>query len=496
MTVRRLLLAFSLALPLAGALGGCTVNPATGGRSFTAGMTTAQEIEIGGKYHPRIVKQFGGEYGSPELRRYVAGVGARLAKGVERKDLQYRFTVLNSPVVNAFATPGGYIYITRGLLALADDEAQLAGVLAHELGHQAALHHARRFGQGLLTSLLVTTLGGAQAGQLAGGALLSSFSREHEREADDLGLRYMSRAGYDPRELGGFLSKLRADARLRAKLMGKKPEAVDEFDFLATHPAPLERVRRLAAEAGQYKLRGGATGRDVYQREIDGILYGDDPSSGFVRGRVFTHPKLGFRFVGPEGFHLVNTDRAVIGIGPAEARLVFDRAPPEKDDGKAKHKPGKPPPVPTARHYLTRVWAKDIALREVRSLAINGLNAATGVGELNTRHGRLDFRLVAIRLDDRSMYRFLFATPPAETSKLAAGFNATMDSFRKLTPSEISTLKPMRLHIVRVRPGDTVKSLSGRMAVSDLPEERFRVLNGLTETRSLVPGQTVKIVTE
>ena len=184
-------------LGLGASLSGCTTNPATGQPTFTGLMTTAEEIRIGREQHPQIVKAFGGEYGSPELRKYVASIGALLARTVERKDLSYTFTILNSNIVNAFAIPGGYVYVTRGLLALAGDEAELAGVLGHELGHLAALHHAQRAGQDLLAGILITGVSIAagreiaQAGDILAQTVLRGFSREQESQADDLGIRDM-----------------------------------------------------------------------------------------------------------------------------------------------------------------------------------------------------------------------------------------------------------------------------------------------------------------
>ncbi len=213
---------------LATALSGCAQNPATGGTAFTGGLSQDQEIRMGRENHPKIIKEFGGEYGTPDLKRYVDGIGQLLANTAERRDLKFTFTVLNSDIINAFATPGGYVYITRGLMALADNEAQLAGVLAHEIGHITALHHARRHGQSLLANIglaAVGILGGqsaAQLGQIGAVSLLQGFSRENEYEADELGVRDLSRAGFDPTAMAGFLSKLRADSQLAAKRRGPR----------------------------------------------------------------------------------------------------------------------------------------------------------------------------------------------------------------------------------------------------------------------------------
>lgn len=476
-------------LALAGAtLAGCAVNPATGARTFTGLMSTQDEIRIGQEQHPQIVKAFGGEYGPPELRRYVSSLGELLARTVERQELEYTFTILDSDIVNAFALPGGYVYVSRGLLALAGDEAELAAVLGHELGHITARHHAQRAGQQLLAGVLVTGLGvavggpAADLGNIVAAGVLSSYSRQHEHESDTLGIRYMSRIGYDPNGMADFLARLRADSRLQAKILGRSPDDVDRFNYLATHPAPSERVQRASMIARETPVREPMRGRDIYLDRIDGMLYGDSPEQGFVRDRVFSHPKLRFTFEAPPGFRLVNTDRQVIGVGTDDAHFVFDREP--------------QPPAGPMRDYLTRVWAKGATLGNVETIRVNGLEAATGTARGSTNAGPRDIRLVAIRVDAQTIYRFLFVTPPGATAALSEPFRRTTHSFRMLSEAEAAQLRPLRLRVVRVGAGDTVASLAARMPFGEFREERFRVLNGLDEGDRLTAGQRVKIVME
>ena len=491
MTRRRKGAMLALLFPLAAAptMSGCVTNPATGRTTFTGGLSTSSEVSMGREQHPKIVEEFGGLAGSPELQRYVASLGALIARTVERKDITYTFTVLNSPIVNAFALPGGYIYITRGLLDLADSEAELAAVLAHELGHVTALHHAQRQGQTVLANILVAGLGVAVGGELAGlgqvAALgvLQSFSREHEYEADGLGVRYLSRTGHDTRGMARFLSKLRAHSRLEAQLRGEPSDKVDQFDYLATHPAPVERVDRatqLAAAAGAQ--RDPIVGRDVYLNQIDGLLHGDDPAQGFVRGRVFAHPALRFRFEVPPGFRLFNSPTTVAAFGPEGSRLLFDRA-------------RNPTPGPI-QSYLTDVWAKGATLSQVETINVNGLDGATGTARGRTDAGVMDVRLVAIRVDARTIYRFLFVTPAAMTARIAPELRRTTYSFRRLSDAELAQLKPLRLRIRTVGPGDTVDSLAARMPFEDFRRERFLVLNGLAPGARLATGVRVKLVTE
>ncbi len=467
---------------------GCTTNPATGEQSFTGLTSTSEEVRIGRQNHPQIVREMGGAYPDEKLHKYVDSVGQLVARTTERRELSYTFTVLNSDIVNAFAIPGGYIYVTRGLLGLVSDEAELAAVLGHELGHITALHHAQRAGQGLLADILVTGLGvalggeAAQGGQFLAQAALRGFSREHEHQSDELGIRYLSRVGFDTDAVPRFLSKLRAQSRLEAKLRGDSPDKVDQFNYLATHPAPIERVERAQAIAAGTRVANPMRGERVYLSQVDGMLYGDDPEQGIIKGRVFAHPKLRFRFEVPAGFRLFNSSDAVTAYGPGKSLIVFDRAR-RTSDG------------PVA-YYLTNVWSAKRRLDDVETLTVNGLEAATGTTRLRTSTGDRDVRLLAIRVDLQTIYRFLFVTPPQETARLAAELRRTSYSFRRLDEREAAALKPLRIKVVTVGAGDTADSLAARMPFEDFRLERFQALNGLAPADRLRPGDQVKLVVE
>jgi len=498
-TSRRIFTVMTCIAPLVFApLTGCTVNPATGESVFTGGMDAAQEISIGRQQHPQIIRTFGGEYGSPELRRYIDSVGQLLARTVERRDLTYKFTVLNSGIVNAFALPGGYVYISRGLLTLAENEAEIAGVLAHELGHINSLHHGRRQGSETIAGLLIAGagiaasavgiggIGGDQIGQLGSAVaqgVLRGYSREHELEADSLALRYMSRVGYDPMAMVEFLKKMRGDARLEARRLGQSPDKVDANNYLATHPAPIERVQKASALASRYRVSQPMLARDIYLQKIDGIIYGDDPDQGFIRGRDFIHPKLRFRFTVPEGFQLFNSPTQVRAIGPDGAAIIFDSA----------QRPSDGP----VSYYVTNVWARGARLGGLETIYINGLEAATATARVNTNSGARDVRLLAIRKDLQTIFQFAFLTKPGQTERWSTPFRRTSHSFRLLSESEAAAIRPLRIRLHRVRSGDTAAGLARRMAGREgFSLDRFLVINGLTEDARLRPGQTVKIIEE
>jgi len=337
--------AIVLVLPL---LAACATAPGTGRTIFTGGLSEEGEADLGRQEHPKVLAQFGGAYDDPELNRYISSIGNFLAQTSERPDLDYTFTILDTPVVNAFALPGGYIYITRGLLTLAENEAEVAGVLGHEIGHVTARHTAERYGQTVAANVagvgLGVLLGGeaAQAGSALGGLLLRSYSREQEFESDMLGGRYLARAGYDTKAMAGFLSQLQAHSRLEAELAGQ-PEKADSFNIMQTHPRTADRIERALEQSGASPVADPLVGQNVYFDKIDGMIYGDKADEGYIRGRTFAHPKLKFSFEVPAGFRLYNQSQAVVARdGDGKAIIQFDRAP-------------KPYAGPMT-DYLTRAW--------------------------------------------------------------------------------------------------------------------------------------------
>ncbi len=449
-------------------------------------MGPEDEQRLGLQEHPKILQEFGGDYlEDPELTAYVTSLGTKLARTSELPNLQFTFTVLDTPIVNAFALPGGYIYITRGLLALAENEAEVAGVLAHEIGHVTARHSAERYGNVVAAGVATTLLGvivGGPAADAAGGAAniaLQSYSRDQEFEADTLGVRYLSRAGYDPKGMSSFLEKLQAHSRLEAELRGKPGEA-DKFDIMQTHPRTTDRIQKAAQAAGAKPVANPIVARDTYLSKIDGLLYGDNPSQGIIRNNSFIHPDLRFAFEVPESFRMINSQKAVLALGPRDSRIIFDLA--RDSRGPARH--------------IREVWAPKAQLSRVENLEINGLPSATATTRINSRSGQLDVRLVAIGFDSNTIYRFLFATPPSVTESLSVDLRRTTYSFRRLSAEEAAAIKPNRLRIHTVKRGETVSSLAARTPFDDLPEKRFRTLNGLAPGAGLKAGEKVKLVVQ
>ncbi|MEL7465914.1 MAG: M48 family metalloprotease [Pseudomonadota bacterium] len=471
-------------------------GPPTGQPQTVAQRSTSDQ-RVGDENHPKLVAQFGGEVSDKALKDYVNGIGARIAAVSEQPNAKWTFTVLDSPVVNAFALPGGYIYVTRGLMALANSEAELAGVVAHEVAHVTAAHGAQRQRQAGIAQIgvLAATIGAAilgassqsvqainQLGNTAGAGFVASYSREDEFEADQLSVSYLARAGYDPDAAADFLASLQEETTLQAEIAGGSYNP-NRVDFLATHPATAQRVRE-ATRRASLETGEGERNEEGHLRRIDGMVYGDSAEQGFVDGRTFSHPKLRFTFTMPEGFVIRNSSAQVTATGPNGSGIIFS------GDG---YNGG------SMDAYIARQWAPAIArqartgrLTDLRRRTINGMPAASALLPVETRSGVRILRLTAIRKGD-TIYRFL-GNQPQGADRLGQAMDRAAGSFASLSSAQASRLKPLRIDVRTVRRGDTVEALARRMAVPDRQVQRFRVLNGLKAGEGLRAGEKVKLI--
>jgi predicted Zn-dependent protease len=432
--------------------------------------------------HQRVLAAYGGAYEDPKLQAVLTRVVNRLVAASERPEVTYKVTILNSPAVNAFALPTGQLYVTRGLLGLANDSSELASVVSHEIAHVIARHADMREEQArraeLVNNVVNDVLSDPQDGAMAlarSKLALAGFSRAQEFEADGIGVGIAARSGYDPFGAARFLTSMGRNADFRA--VGRSRDN-RPLDFLSSHPATPERVKSARNSARQIAAPGrGERDKAAYLAGIDGLVYGEDPIEGFVRGRRFLHPKLGFTFTAPDGFSLDNTAQAVLGIkDPGNEALRLDVV--------------KVPAEQTLIEYLNSGWIENIEPGSVEELAINGFPAATATA----KGDQWTFRLYAIRFGSE-IYRFIFAAK-ARTAETERAFRESVGTFRRLTLAEIQTAKPLRLKVVKVQPGDTVEHLASRMALIDRQLDRFRVLNGLDANEQVKPGELVKIVVE
>lgn len=464
-------------------LSACSTNPATGKQQFTALMSPQQEIQVGASEHQSVAQQFG-FVENAGLNAYVNEVGHRVTSDTERSDVQYKFYVLDSPIVNAFALPGGYIYVSRGLLALANSEAELASVLGHEAGHITGRHSAERYSRGVVTSLgagilsaAIGSSGASQALGLGANLYMSSYSRSQESEADTLGLRYMAHSGYDPQAVPSFLYSLNRESSLEAQLAGRSGTGASYF---STHPPTSERVNKTRGEAAQYPQKG-TDNVMRHLKAIDGMVYGDSESQGFVRGQSFYHPKLDFTFSAPEGFRLQNSPTQVVASASNGAVLLFDMA--------------KNPGGMSAAQYIANVWLKDSGVQQVEPVNVNGQAGATAAfaGSVNGRP--VTIRVVAIARGD-TFARFQIAIPQGASAALVQALRDSAYSFRSMSASEKNSVRPYHLRLYTAKAGDSVASLARRQPFTQLQEERFRILNGLDANEGLVSGRVYKIITE
>jgi predicted Zn-dependent protease len=466
-------------LALAALLAGCTSTPDNKQVSLpvpqVSEQTDLQPAEE--REHLRILASYGGIYENAQLQAEIAKTVDRLVAASERPNLKYQVTILNSPAINAFALPNGHLYVTRGLIALANDKAELASVLAHEMGHVIARHAAIREDQArqaaLISHVVSDVLSDPQMGAMAlakSKLTLAAFSRQQEFEADGIGVGISARAGFDPYGASRFLADMQRNADL--KTAGSENRAPD---FLTTHPATPDRIKMALANARQFSSPGaGERDRDQYFGDINGMVYGEDPSEGFVRGRRFLHPKLGFTFLAPPGFSLDNTAQAVLGLkgGDEAMRLDVVSVPAEQ----------------TLPAYLTSGWMEKVDPASVEEFQINGFPVATATA----KGDEWSFRLFAVRFGS-DVYRFIFAAKN-KTDAIDRSFRESIATFRRMSLEESAQVHPLHLKIVTVGATDTVEKLARRMATADHSLERFRVLNGLAIHDTVKPGVKVKLV--
>jgi predicted Zn-dependent protease len=480
---RRLLAAVAgLALLLAG----CSATLPTGSTTAALPEAPKQAADISPaqtREHQRILAAYNGGYDDPRLEAALNQTVEKLVAASDRPDLHYRVTILNSPAINAFALPNGQLYVTRGLIALANDTSELASVLAHEMAHVIAQHAEIREERAKRVALVGRVFGDLGADPELGALAmakskiaLASFSRAQEFEADGIGVGIAARSGFDPYGAVRFLAEMGRSGELKsASQAAINPRAPD---FLSSHPATPERVKNAQTVARQFSAPGaGERDRTAYLEVIDGMVYGEDPSEGFVRGRRFLHPKLGFTFVAPEGFSLDNSAEAVLGVkegGGQALRMDVVRVPAEQKLGE----------------YLNSGWIENIEAKSVEELTLNGLPAATATA----KGDQWAFRLFAVRFGS-DVYRFIYATKRM-TPEIDRAFRESVGTFRRMTLAEMKAAKPLHLKVVSVAEGDTVEKLASRMVVPDRAVERFRVLNGLGPTDRLTVGDAVKIVVE
>jgi predicted Zn-dependent protease len=461
-----------LALPILVFSAGCSTNPATGKQQLNM-FSEEQEVALGRQNHEQVVQQIG-LYEDRELQGYVQELGRDIASRSERPNLPWSFAVVDDASVNAFALPGGFIYVTRGMLGHLTSEAELVGVLGHEAGHVTARHSVNQMSKAQLTSLGLTLgmiLGGQEAQQygdlanLAGGLLFLKFSRDDERQADDLGLRYMQGAGYPPQAMGevfGLLSRVSA-----AEQAGRLP------NWLATHPNPEERQRRVetqfTAGADPAAWRG-----DRYMAQVDGMVYGADPRQGFFRQSVFYHPELAFTMRAPAGWKGVNQRTAVVFQSPREdAMFALSLA-----QGRS--------PRQAAEQFFNQQGLAAVSDWPVQP-------AAGSVGaqfEAQTQQGVLQ-GAVSFFEHRGTIYQMLGFASQSGWRSHRDEVARVMDSFQRLDDRRYTDVEPMRVDVVTLDRAMTMREFDRRYP-STVELDEVALINHSQPDTQLPAGAKVK----
>jgi predicted Zn-dependent protease len=461
----------------------CATNPVTGKREVSF-MSEAQEIRMGQELDAEVRKEMG-VYDDAELQKYVEDLGMRLARQSQRPNLPWHFAVLDSPAVNAFALPGGYIYITRGILPYLDNEAQLVGVLGHEIGHVTARHSAQQYTRQMGASLGVligsifvpevrpfTDL--AEGGL---GVMFLKFGRDDELQADALGAEYTAAGGWDPAQVPEFLTTL---ARIS--------ETADRNgvpNWLSTHPQPENRVTRVAPTVEKVRLshEGDPTiDRDGYLNRIDGIVYGDNPEDGIVRGNLFLHPPLRFALEFPLGWEITNGEEDVVAQEPGNKVFLILRTV-EASSARSLEQ--------AAQRHMSEAGYRPT---EGAMTTINGLDAfvgtyqgsASGIGKVMSRGAHIEL--------GRETFFIGGVASPEVFPQLLDEFNRTIRSFREMSRDEAEAVQPNLVDLYTAREGDTWQSIAQRAGKGLVSASTLAIMNDHAIDEQPKPGERLKIV--
>lgn len=461
----------------------CATNPVTGKREFVL-MSESQEIEIGRQMDPKILKEYG-SYADEVLQEYINQVGQKLAVICDRPDLHYRFKIVNTSMINAFALPGGYVYVTRGLLAYINSEAELAGVIGHEIGHITARHAVRQYTKAqtyqlgiLAASVFFPEIG--QLGQFADFlalAIIQGYGRNHELQSDRLGIKYSSAAGYDPYSVSSFMKTLKniEDATGQKGYHG----------LFSSHPETEERIVKAEEKAeiitpppgDQFKQL-----RERYLSKINGLTFGDDPKEGVVVRNVFRHPDLRVELTFPEGWTINNGKDVLAAKHPEKEYFIQMKL---SILGKKL----------SAAEFANRV-EKSYHLNKLSgsSQIINGLSAYVGTyGGVKRKMGEIKAAVASILIEDKG-YIVLGFSPSSSFKEAMPYFTSTINSFKRLSFKEAKMIKPHKIRIYTVKEGDTWKSIAYKYGQQPSEAKTLALINALDPAKSPQPGTKIKVI--
>ncbi len=469
----------------------CATNPVTGKRQMSL-LSEAEELAIGQQQDAEIRREMG-VYNDPALQAYVSEIGQDLARVSHRPNLPWTFTIVDSPAINAFALPGGYVYLTRGLLAYLDDESELAGVLGHEIGHVTARHAAQAYtrqaqanlGLTILSIFVPSTRPFTDLGATGLGVLFLKHGRDAELEADRLGVEYGSSAGWDPTGVPRFLSTL---ARVDALGEDGVP------NWLSTHPDPGSRVGQAAPVVGKFaSATATKRNRDAFLDRIDGLVYGDNPEEGIVRGHVFLHPVLRFGLNFPEGWHVTNSPEAVMAREPGtEHYMVLQEV--EQPRGLRQGSGGLGASIGDVAVAAMRSAGYSVV--DGRIEQIGGLPAHVGLYRGTAKGtGKVMMRAAHIAMG-RQMYVVAGFAPEAEFTAVDRDVLPSIRSFHTLSAAEASRVQPNRVDFYVVKPGDSWQSIAVRQGKNIVNAATLAIMNAREVNVQPAAGERIKIVVE
>lgn len=439
--------------------------------------TEPDDVVIGRREHPRIIAAYGGVYSDRAAEIMVARIVGRLLAAADQPNAQYQVTILDSSEVNAFALPGGYIYVTRGILALASDTSELAAVLAHEIAHVTLRHARARTDRTRTTQIVDRVITGVLGGDTSTDAManrtresMAAFGQQQELDADREGIQFAGKAGYDSQAAARFLGVM---SRFATFSTG---EGKGGDGFLSSHPSTPARIQKALDTATTMFGQGsaGETDRAGYLASIEGLTFGDSPSQGTILGQRFLHPASKFTFTVPAGYTLQNGPSAVVGVAGDGEAVRFDSADVQISLGLA--------------DYLKSGWIAGLKTDSVTSQSFNGIDMASGLAQTD----QWFFRVSVMRLDGQ-VYRFIFAAK-ADSPRFAQGADATLRSFRRTEPADLTQVSKVTIKIVTAKQGDTADGMAKQMQGLNRGTELFYILNDLYPGDPVMPGEKYKIV--
>ncbi len=462
-------------------LGGCATNPVSGGQDFVT-MTEKQDLELGRQYHKEIMKQYT-LYDAPELQAYVEEIGERLAQKSHRDNLVFHFYLLDSPQVNAFALPGGYIYITRGIMAYMQEEEHLAGVIGHEIGHVTARHGVRQQAQsqfmGLLGAAVAIGTGSRELAQLSnafGSALVSGYGRQHELESDRLGAEYLAKSGYDPQKMidvVGILKDQELFDKERAKAENRQPRTY--HGVFASHPRNDTRLQEVVRAADRFKTaQVSRKDNGRFLQLTDGMVYGPSESQGVVRGNAFLHKDLDLYLKFPKGWVIDNLPDRVL----------------------ARSSDGNQAIMLKMRDLNERVSAEQFLrsnfnpFSEGRSIDTSEDEAYTGKAIVDTKQGKQKIQVAAIYRGKKAFMMYALGKQQLPEQQ----FLQSVSSLRRLNTAELKQAIPKRIKVIKAKSGDTFRKLTRKYGSGNYYEQELRLINGMYPDGEPTKGQKIKVL--